>query len=228
MKWQDLVDITPEQFMQMGKQELKEATQILASAGNKRLKRAQEKGFTSPSIETVLTKGKFSTKDKSFNELRNEFVRARNFLESKTGTLSEYNKFKRDTIKSLHEKSGIEISQSQFDNFWRAYEELKKNNPAIANKGLKYAVLEEINKLQKDNEELDVDTIVFALQGEVDRIYQESQEQQAQAEENASELGEWLDQLPEAPKTSDYNVFEDENRTRKAYEAYRKKARRRK
>lgn len=226
MKWQDIVDITPEEFMKMGKQELKEATQILVSVGNKRLKRAQEKGFSSPSIEAVLKKGKFSTKDKSFNELRNEFIRVKGFLKSKTGTLSEYNKFKQRTITNLAKQAGINITSSQFETFWRAYEQLKENNPEIANKGLKYAVLQEIDQLQKDNEDIDVDMIVFFLNDEINEIYKKSQNLQSQAEDNAKDLGGWFDTLPKAETKSDYNPFEDEDRTRKSYEAYRKKARR--
>ena len=214
MKWQDFVDITPEQFMKMGKQELKEVTQILASVGNKRLKRAQEKGFTSPSIEAVLTKGKFSTKDKSYNELRNEFIRARNFLQSKTGTLSEYNKFKRKSLKSMNEQTGIKISSDQFEKFWRAHEELKKNNPEIANKGLKYAVLQELESKINDDESINVAELVESLQNNLEEIYEANQERAIQAEENSVDLGSW-----------DYNPFEDENRVRKSYEAYRKKAR---
>ena len=137
MKWQDIVDISPEEFMQLSKEELKARVQILASAGNKRLKRAQEKGFSSPSIEAVLKKGKFSTKDKSFAQLRNEFIRAKQFLQSKTGTLGEFNKFKRHALAQLTKESGIKITPEQFDTFWRAYEEFMHQNSIYFNQSLR-------------------------------------------------------------------------------------------
>ena len=111
----EILGWSPDQFMRLTKPELKEATQILASAGNKRIKRAQAEGFGSASIDAVLKKGKFSTADKSFAQLRNEFTRARSFLQSKTGTLSEIAKFKKESIAILkffpENKRGRNISK---------------------------------------------------------------------------------------------------------------------
>lgn len=225
MKWQDIVDMIPEEFMQLSKEDLKARTQILASAGNKRLKRAQEKGFSSPSIEAVLKKGKFSTKDKSFAQLRNEFIRAKQFLQSKTGTLGEFNKFKRNALAKLTEESGIKITPDQFDTFWRSYEELRKSDPQIASKGFKYAVLGEIKDQLDENPDLSVGEVVGRIQDRLDEIYEENQSRQTQAELNAAELGEWLDNLSKAPKSERSTERES---TRAGAKAARAKARRKK
>lgn len=186
MKWQSIIDMTPEQFNKLSKQELKGYTQILASVGNKRLKRAQEVGFESPSIDAVLKKGKFSTKDKNLNQLRNEFMRVKRFLTSRTGTIQEFNKFRRETIAALKEKEGITITKEQFDEFWRAYEQLKKDKPEVANKGLKYNILTQIDEMQR--QKISMGEIVEALKKDIDENYRKSQEMTKQAEENASEL----------------------------------------
>lgn len=225
----EILGWSPDQFMRLTKPELKEATQILASAGNKRIKRAQAEGFGSASIDAVLKKGKFSTADKSFAQLRNEFTRARAFLQSKTGTLSEIAKFKKESIAALEEASGLKISPSQFDTFWRAYEELRKNDPSIAEKGFKYAVLEQIDSIMKESEdELTVDDIVERLQGKLTDIYEVNQKMTSEAEESATDLGAWLDELPEVPeeKRSRIDHEEEQRRTTGAYRAYQKKARR--
>lgn len=188
MTWQEIANMGPDKFNKLSKQDLKSYTQILASTGNKRLKRAQQTGFSSPSIEAVQQKGKFSTAGKNVNQLRNEFMRAKRFLESKTGTLSEFKKFRTESIEALNKAAGIKISPAQFDKFWRAYEELKKQNPSLAAKGLKYAVLEEIDKVQKDNKNIDVDNIVNTIQNNLNQIYETQQEQTMQAEINASEI----------------------------------------
>lgn len=188
MTWQEIADMSPDKFNKLSQSDLKKYTQILASAGNKRLKRAQQQGFTSPSIEAVQQRGKFSTAGKNVNQLRNEFMRAKRFMESKTGTLSEFKKFRSESIQALNEKAGINITPAQFDKFWRAYEELKKQNPSLAAKGLKYAVLEEIDKLQKDDRNIDVDNIVNTIQNNLNQIYENQQEQTAQAELNAAEI----------------------------------------
>lgn len=224
MKWQDIVNITPEQFNRMNKEELKAATQILASAGNKRLKRAQEQGFESASITAVMKKGKFSTKDKSMNQLRNEFMRAKRFLESKTGTLSEFNKFRKRSIEGL-KKQGINITPEQFTNFWKAYEKLRKDNPKIAEKGLKYIILDEVNDMQRDNAEIDVDTIVTALQNELSATEEANEATTRQAEETAKEI-DFFEQLPEV-KTRKEVTTGNEATDRSAARAARTKARRR-
>lgn len=227
MNWQQIVDMTPEQFNSLSKQELKGYTQILASAGNKRLKRAQEADFDSPSIQAVLKRGKFSTKDKSLNQLRNEFMRAKSFLTSKTGTIQAFNKFKRDTIAELAkpEKGGIKITPEQFDVFWRSYEQLKEGKKDIAMKALKYTVLEEINDMMNDSDNISVEDIVAKLKPEVDKMYEEEQQTTKQAEDIATELDFWnaIDEV-ETPKTSRKESRTDENR--QAAKAARTKARR--
>lgn len=188
MKWQQIVDLTPEQFNKLSKSELKGYTQVLASAGNKRIKRAQEQKFDSPSIQAVLERGKFSTKDKNLNQLRNEFMRAKRFLESKTGTLGEFKKWRKENIQELKEGSGINLTEQQFDVFWRSFEQLKKEDPTVANMSFKYHVLSTIDAMQKDNAELSVDEIVSTLKPQIEQMYKEHQSMGAQADLNATEL----------------------------------------
>lgn len=230
MRWQEIVDMTPEQFNSLSLNDLKGYTQILASAGNKRIKRAQEQGFSSPSIDAVLAKGKFSTKDKSMNQMRNEFMRAKRFLESKTGTLGEFKKWRSENIAQL-KKEGIEITPAQFDTFWKAYEELKKNNPEVANKGLKYNILKTIDAYQKEDPEISVDEIVSKMNEDVESIYEESQAQTAQAEEQAKELDFWneldkISQEQEKRSNEKKGAGKATKQDRSASKAARTKARR--
>lgn len=173
--WQSIVDMSPEQFNKLSKQELKGYTQILASAGNKRIKRFQEAGETSPSVEAVLKKGKFSTKDKSFQELRAEFMRAKRFMESKTGSLRNEIQLRNENIEKL-KSAGIEISKDQYKDFWRAYEQIKKDDPSVASQSLKYAVLENINSYQKSKDETNVEDIVNHIHEHMEQIYERAEE----------------------------------------------------
>ena len=226
MKWQQIVDITPEQFNSLTKQELKGYTQILASAGNKRIKRAQEQGFNSPSIDAVLTKGKFSTKDKNLNQLRNEFMRAKGFLQSRTGTLGEFKKWQRENIDAL-KKEGINITPDQFDTFWRSYEALKKDHPEVANKGLKYYTMQAISQMQKDAPNMSVDEILSNMNDNIDLFYQIQQQQTTQAEEQAQEL-DFRAALDEITPTTRQETRNDEEQSRSAKRAAGRRARKRK
>ena len=183
LKWQQIVNITPEQFNQLSLKELKGYTQILASAGNKRIKRFKEAGEDSPSVDAVLKKGKFSTKDKSFQQLRAEFMGAKRFMESRTGSLANMTKLRTENIAKL-KAEGISITKDQYKNFWRAYEELKKDDPTVASKNFKYAILENINKYQKDNKKVNVDDIVNYIKEHKSEIYEQAEEQRNDFEQS--------------------------------------------
>ena len=173
MRWQDLVNISIDEFNKMKKSELKAVTQILASAGNKRIKRMQEAGKVSASAEYVLKRGKFSTADKTFQQLKNEFMRAKHFMESKTGSLAAMTKLERRSISAL-EKAGVTgVNTSNYGEFWRAYEELKRADPSVANAGMKYLVLQDISDKQREG--MDMNEIVTAVKADLGDIYEQSQ-----------------------------------------------------
>ena len=173
MRWQDLVNISVDEFNRMNKNELKAATQILASAGNKRIKRMQEAGKVSSSAEYVLKKGKFSTAGKTFQQLKNEFMRAKQFMESKTGSLAAMTKLEKKSISALSEAGVSGVTSENYGQFWRAYEELKRADPQVANAGMKYLVLQEI--ADKQREGLSFDEVVAEVRGNLDEIYERSQ-----------------------------------------------------
>lgn len=173
MRWQDLVDISVDEFNRMNKSELKAATQILASAGNKRIKRMQEAGKVSSSAEYVLKKGKFSTAGKTFQQLKNEFMRAKQFMESKTGSLAAMTKLEKKSISALSEAGVSGVTSENYGEFWRAYEELKRSDPQVANAGMKYLVLQEI--ADKQREGLSFNEVVAEVRGNLDDIYARSQ-----------------------------------------------------
>lgn len=173
MRWQDLVNISVDEFNRMNKSELKAATQILASAGNKRIKRMQEAGKVSSSAEYVLKKGKFSTAGKTFQQLKNEFMRAKQFMESKTGSLAAMTKLEKKSISALSEAGVSGVTSENYGQFWRAYEELKRADPQVANAGMKYLVLQEI--ADKQREGLSFDEVVAEVRGNLDDIYARSQ-----------------------------------------------------
>ena len=144
----------------------------LVSAGNKRLRAFERAGESSPATRHVYNSGGvFSTKGKDLNELRAEYVRAKNFLESKTGTLKGWRQVKKETIQGL-KKQGVEMTESQFNDVWKAYEELKELSPEVANRGLKYSVLKEVADMVSDKDK-SADEIAFAIHDNLSQIYEE-------------------------------------------------------
>lgn len=171
---QDIINMDINKFNSLNKSDLQKVVGRLVSAGNKRLRSFERAGESSPATRHVSRSGgMFSTKGKDINELRAEFARAKNFMTAKTGTRAGWKKVKRETIQSLKDR-GINLSEKQFNDFWNAYEDLKEMNPSVANKGLKYNVLQDIADMVTDDT-LTADEIALKLNNEISRIYEENE-----------------------------------------------------
>ena len=149
-KTQELLNMDMDTFNRMGKDELKKAVSILAREGNKRVKEFERSGEESPATRYIeQSGGKFTASGKDLNQLRAEFMREKDFIESKSGSVSKWRDVKERTMESLSDE-GVEISENEFDTMWKAYERLKESNPEVANKEMKYLVLQEIANMATD------------------------------------------------------------------------------
>lgn len=116
---EDILGLDFEEINKLKRSDLALITSRLNSTANKRLKRLEEKGYDVSKYE------KFSVKNKSTNELRNELKRVKNFLNMETSSLRKRKKIERKTAKRL------EISVSKNKDFWKAYEEFYDKNYAL-------------------------------------------------------------------------------------------------
>ncbi len=172
MSVQAILNMDMETFNKLNTSELRKVVGRLVSAGNKRLRSFEKKGESSPAIRHVLRSGgAFSTKGKDLNALRAEYTRAKNFMQAKTGTLKGWKQVKKETIQGL-KKQGVEMTASQFDDVWKAYEELKELSPEVANRGLKYSVLKDVVDMVTDTDK-SADEIATALHENLSNIYED-------------------------------------------------------
>lgn len=170
----DILNLDIETFNKLGVSDMKKVVGRLVSAGNKRLRNFESRGEESQATRYIeRTGGKFSTKNKDLNALRAEYVRAKNFFESQTGSISGWTKVKKETISSL-KKQGVDVSPEQFSKMWKAYEELKELSPDVANRRLKYAILNEVSNMLDNS--MSVNEIVNILQNQIEEIYEQRAE----------------------------------------------------
>lgn len=168
---QDVLNMDINTFSKLNTSDLRKVVGRLVSAGNKRLRSFERAGESSPATRHVENSGgAFSTKGKNLNELRAEFMRAKNFLESKTGTRKGWKQVKSETIAGL-KKQGVEITESQFNDVWKAYEDLKELSPEVANRGLKYSVLKDVADMVTDTNK-SADEIAQAIHDNLSQIYE--------------------------------------------------------
>lgn len=84
-------------YKRLSESTLRKVVNRLASAGNKRLRRMEAAGETSPAYRQVeQSGGKFTTKGKTLEGLQREFLRAKQFFEDKTSSLQFWKKTKAD------------------------------------------------------------------------------------------------------------------------------------
>lgn len=172
MSVQDILNMDNATFNKLTVSDMRKVVGRLVSAGNKRLRSFERAGESSPATRHVMRSGgAFSTKGKDLNALRAEYVRAKNFLQAKTGNRKGWAKTKRETVEGLR-KQGVEMPENLFDKVWKAYEDLKELSPEVANRGLKYSVLKDVADMVTD-ESKSADEIATTLYENLSQIYEE-------------------------------------------------------
>ena len=172
---QNIINMDINTFNSLNTSDMRKVVGRLVSAGNKRLRSFERAGESSPATRYVeKSGGAFSTKGKNLNALRVEFVRAKNFLQSRTGTRKGWREVKKETIASL-KKHGVEFMESQFDDFWKAYEDLKELSPDVANRRLKYTSLKDIADMVTNTDKT-ADEIATALHKNLSKTYEKRAE----------------------------------------------------
>ena len=167
----DLLDLNPDK---LSASELRQVVSRIASAGNKRLKRLDAAGVSSRAADVVRESGgKFSVKGKSTAELKAEFMREKNFFDRKTSSLSGIKEVQRETVKTLEQRGVTNIDRDKIGETFALYDKLKERDPSVANKNLKYAVINAIAELP-DN--LDVEGKILAMQEQLEGLYEEQED----------------------------------------------------
>lgn len=187
MTIKEIMSMTPAQFNKLTEPELRKVTTQLVSAANKRVRRFEESGQRSPALSHVMEHGgRFSTKDKTFNQIRAEYARTRRFLESETGNIRGARRVENRVISGLR-GAGVDISPDQYNSFWAAYEKLKEVSPEVAEKRFKYMAMRELSDRIEDGR--DPEAIARTIAQDFNQIY-ERQEQIAQDIANVSDFFE--------------------------------------
>ena len=153
----------------------------LNSAANKRLKRLEKAGYSTPAMRSAKVGNgkKFSVEGKSLKQLRAEYIRVSNFLKSATSTKKGYKKFLRNMKKSFENRgvtvkgSAIEM-QNFIDKETRIIDWLRERNPMLYESGYKYETMEKINEYLNDGN-LSESTIKRRLNKWLKQTYEQEQ-----------------------------------------------------
>lgn len=174
--------------------ELKVLVGRLVSAGNKRLRRYQAKKGELPNAgsrrRTTQTesgqtttqqdyeKRKFSTVGKDRTELFEEFKRAKNFMKAQTSSLTGEKSVKRESQRIIKENFGINVSDTDYDIYWKAFDRLKELHPEVDERNYKYTILAHMDKMleqRKGKPYKSYKTFARAIEKKLQQIYEENE-----------------------------------------------------
>lgn len=173
----ELLNLDIKDFNALSRSDLSKLVSRLGSTANKRIK-ALEKSKTQTPATYQLSRsgGTIATKGKNINQLRAEYVRARNFLMAETSTKRGFEDFKEHTIKGLEIEGITGFTDNQFTKLWKAYEIVKEISPEANNKKFKYEILEEIAKEVVKGGRVSAKTIANKVNDKLTEIYEKNRE----------------------------------------------------
>lgn len=115
--------------------ELKKEVSRMASMANKRLNRLESNNLTLlPAYREWEQHGaiRFSVRDKNYNQLQSEYWRLKHFLDDRTSTVRQANKFLREMAENTGIKyRGLEDLKSKSKQFFELAEKIKQYNMSI-------------------------------------------------------------------------------------------------
>lgn len=138
--YKDYLNLSLEEFEKLDTKELKKAVSRLRDVANLRLNRLAKKGLTTPAsnyqkftANVNLLYSRKANQPKQLNpvnELREEFTRARNFLNLKSSTIKGALQIEKNFTNKFTELGGTNFDRNTF---WRLYNKVKE---IPSNKGI--------------------------------------------------------------------------------------------
>lgn len=163
----ELTRLSPKEIQSFKRTELAKVVTRLASAANKRIRRLQKSGVPSSALHAINKK--FSVSGKNMLELKEEYKRVKNFLGAETSTVTGAKKVRANVIEGAR-RQGVEISEKDYDKFFRLYEELKRVDPSVQDKLMKYNVWGELSEQLKTG--VSMDDILIKMIENLGSIYE--------------------------------------------------------
>lgn len=171
-----LLNIDNTDFNNMNEQQMRQAVQTLASAANKRIKRLKKRDMRTPALDALYRTGtgKFSTRGLDLNGLRREYAKAKTFLSAHSSTVRGYQNELKKTQTELA-NYGVNVNTNQLSDLFRVYAELSRNDKTIADREMKYQILQAIADEMNDTPTYEIDQLISKMQERIQSKYEENE-----------------------------------------------------
>lgn len=173
----DLINIDSADFTEWNTQQLRQAVSRLASTANKRVQRLVKIEVPSYALEEYVRiagrtdnrkYSKFGTKGLNENELRREFLRAKQFLKEESSTVTGAKELENEAIRNLN-KNGIAMDTEDYRKLISNYMDLLDANPEVATRALKYKFAKNVDLDVPKN--MNINDLSERLYIELDKTY---------------------------------------------------------
>lgn len=170
----DILNMDIVDFNRLSEKDLKLVVGRMVSAVNKRLRRFEKKGISTPATRALMKSGGFlSVKGKNANQLRKEYARARNFLNMETSTQKGYKKVQEKITDTLKQR-GVEVEPDELDELFEVWNDLIEIDPSVSLSKDKYTLMQDIANMP-DN--IDVSQKLEKAKERYTEIYEQQQEE---------------------------------------------------
>ena len=174
MSVNDILNMSEKRFNKLTEKELKLVVGRLVSAVNKRVRRFEKAGITTPATRSLeKSGGKLSVKGKSLNELRSEYARARNFMNMETSTRKGYEKVQKKISDTLRDR-GYDITPNELDDMFEVFNSLLESDPSISLSKDKYQLMQDIANMP---DKLDLSEKVQKAKERYTELYEKEQQE---------------------------------------------------
>lgn len=173
MRVSDVLNMPLNKIMSLSRDELATYTRALVRESNKRLTNMKKRGITTPATAFIKKHGgKFSLRtrkgrQKNVAELREEFQRAKGFIESETSTVRGFRAWETKVADTLKSNAGINynsLTETQKRRFWQVYAKLEETDQANVYGGnYRTSVREIYDAVKSGLRKKDIDSFVIEL-----------------------------------------------------------------
>lgn len=164
-----LLDLDPDVWTQLSDRELRDVVSRLASAANKRVKRAEASDSQSWAVKSVQRGGKFSVKGKDLAALRNEYQRVRAFLVNPNSTAAGW-KQTRNELGDTLQGMGYDVSPSQVERMISAYNHLMEVDGTTLSREDRYKYMKELAEIAGGSSWRDAEAILSDMQDAINNL----------------------------------------------------------
>ena len=183
MSISDILDLSQADISRLSRSELAKVTSRLASAANKRIKRAVGTEYEK-TVKDRAGGSNFSVKGKNQGQLQGEFARVRQFLTSKTSSVKGAKKVFESAMKRIGAPDAETASK-----LWEVYNRVKEMYPDLVTR----LGSDRIQQMIRQENIQDPEELILSLQERIENEYEGLEEEYQEEESTFDAFSDFFD-----------------------------------